>query len=332
MARLVRSDPELDPGFKRGGSGDRVQYLDASGEVPPARVRKRISLLAIPPAWIDVWIAADPMAHIQAVGTDAAGRKQYIYHRRWRQRQDRNKFVRALALAEALPRSRAFVTSALRREGFDRERALAVALRLLDEVAPRIGSARYLARHGSRGLTTLRRRDASVSGSLVTLSFPGKSGKHAHLEIEDEDLARAISALKVGRAGSALLWYQEGRSQVALTATDVNRSIHELLGGRFTAKDFRTLRGTKVAAEALARIGVVETKRERRNAEKLAAEAAARTLGNTPTVARASYIDPRVFQRYAKGHLLDIAVTPDSAIRRLLEPKQAKGTRAAPKR
>lgn len=260
------------------------------------------------------------MAHIQVVGTDLAGRRQYIYHRRWRQRQDRDKFVRALALAEALPRARARVTAALRRDELDHDRALAVALRLLDEAAPRVGSRRYLARYGSRGLTTLRRRDASVTGSVVTLSFPSKSGQRAHLEIDDEDLARAVSGLRSGRARSALLWYQRGRRQVALSATDVNSGIRELTGGDFTAKDFRTLRGTTLAAAALAHIGAVDSARDRKDAEKLAVAATADALGNTPAVARASYIDPRVFRRYAEGALLDRSVTPETAIQRLLEP------------
>ncbi len=322
MRRLVRARPEIDAGFRRVRAGRGFRYLDAKGGSAAKADRQRIRDLVIPPAWQDVWIAADPMAHIQAVGTDLAGRKQYIYHPRWRQRQNRDKFVRALALAEALPRARSFVTTALRRDEHDRDWALAVAFRLLDEAAPRVGSTRYLARYGSRGLTTLRRRDASVVDSVVTLAFPSKGGKRAHLEIDDEDLAPVISLLSAGRARAALLWYQRGRRQVALNASDVNTGIREITGGTFTAKDFRTLRGTTLAAEALARIGALDKPSERRAAEKLAVAAAADALGNTPSVARESYIDPRVFQRYAKGEVLDLAVTSESAIRRLLEPGQ----------
>lgn len=320
MPRLVRARPETDAGLRRVRAGRGFRYLDMNGR-PVARAdRRRIRDLVIPPAWQDVWIAAEPMAHIQAVGTDLAGRRQYIYHRRWRQSQDRDKFVRALALAEALPRARTQVTVALRRDDLDRDRALAVALRLLDEAAPRVGSRRYLDRYGSRGLTTLRRGDASVTGSVVTLSFPSKSGKRAHLEIDDEDLARAVSILRSGRARSALLWYQRGKRQIALSASDVNRGIRELTGGDFTAKDFRTLRGTTLAAAALARIGTVDRARDRKEAEKLAVAAAADALGNTPAVARASYIDPLVFRRYADGALLDRSVSSETAIQRLLEP------------
>lgn len=319
MARLVRARPDTDPGLRRVRAGRAFRYIDPDGKAVTDSERRRIRNLAIPPAWSDVWIAADPLAHIQAVGIDVAGRRQYLYHRRWRQRQDRDKFTRALALADALPNARAQVTRALHGEGATRERALAVAFRLLDEAAPRVGSSRYLARHGSRGLTTLRRRDASVTASTVALSFPGKSGKRAHLEIEDQDLANAISLFTEGVPASPLLWYQRGRRQKSLTPSDVNEYIHAITGGKFTAKDFRTLRGTTLAAEALSRIGSVATARERREAEKLAVRATADGLGNTPAVARGSYIDPRVFERYAQGEILDLTLSPDSAIRILLD-------------
>ncbi len=317
--RLARVRPGVDPGFRRVRAGSGFRYLDEAGAAAPDAAQQRIRDLVIPPAWHDVWIAADPLAHIQVVGTDDAGRRQYLYHALWRTRRDRGKFARALALAEALPRARARVTTALHGSAMDRERALAVSFRLLDRAAPRIGSARYLARHGSRGLTTLQRRDAAVAASVVVLSFPAKSGRRAVLEIDDAELAAAIGSLGAGRRGSPLLWYPDGRRQVALTPADVNAYVRELTGGVFTAKDFRTLRGTTVAAETLARIGVVDNARDRRHAELLAVRSTAEVLGNTPAVARASYIDPRVFRRYANGDVLDLTVTPEAAIRRLLD-------------
>ena len=224
----------------------------------------------IPPAWEDVWISVEPHAHIQAVGVDDAGRRQYLYHPQWRERRDRRKFARALALAEALPRARGRVTTALRRDDLDRERVLAASFRLLDEAAPRIGSARYLEQHGSRGLTTLQRRDAAVEASVVTLSFPGKSGKRALIEIDDDELAAVMAELTAGRPRSPLLSYQRGSRRVPLTPADVNAHVRSLTGGAFTAKDFRTLRGTILAAEALARIGTVDTAKDRKRAELLA--------------------------------------------------------------
>lgn len=265
-----------------------------------------------------MWIAADPRAHIQAVGTDGAGRRQYIYHPNWRSRRDRGKFARALDLAGRMPTARRRATVTIRAGGFTRDCALAVAFRLLDAAAPRIGSTEYLARHGSRGLTTLQRRHATVSGSTVTLSFPAKSGRQATLTIDDADLAEAMERLRAGRRRGPLLWYRRGRRQVGISAADVNGYLRDSIGRRFTAKDFRTLHGTLSAAAALARIGAVDTKRERAHAERLATQVAADDLGNTPAVARRSYIDPRVFDRYAHGELLDLSVAPETAIRRLL--------------
>lgn len=210
------------------------------------------------------------------------------------------------------------MTIALRREAIDRERVLAVAFRLLDGAAPRIGSSRYLARHGSRGLTTLRRGDAIIEASVITLSFPAKSGMRALIELDDEELALAMALLVRGRTGSPLLAYAHGRRRVALTPHEVNGYIRELTGGAFTAKDFRTLRGTILAAEALARTGAVATKRDRSRAEALAVRAAAQALGNTPAVARRSYVDPRIFSRYRAGEVLDLTISPESAIRVLL--------------
>ena len=317
MPRLVRVTPN-EPGFRRMRSGGVFRYVDTSGAAVSKQHQRRIQQLAIPPAWQDVWISPEPYGHIQAVGIDAAGRRQYIYHRRWRERRDTRKFARALELAEGLPRARAQVTRALRADGIDRDRVLAAAFRLLDTAAPRIGSARYLKSHGSRGLTTLQRRHAQVSGTVVTLSFPAKGGKRAEIELDDSDLASVISDLIAGRPRAALLAYDAGRSRRSLTAAEMNAHVRALTGGSFTAKDFRTLRGTITAADALARTGVTDTARQRRDAEALAVQATAELLGNTPAVARSSYIDPRVFRAYRRGALLSLDIAPESAIRRLI--------------
>ncbi|MGP3533385.1 DNA topoisomerase IB [Microbacterium sp. RD1] len=318
MARLIRVRPYEDPGYRRVRSGQSFQYLDHRDRPAPARDAERAHALVIPPAWREVWISRDPRGHIQAVGMDDAGRKQYLYHADWSKRRDKGKYARALALAEALPRARGRVTQSIRREALDRERVLAVAFRLLDQVAPRVGSARYFASNGSRGLTTLQRRDAEVDGIHVTLSFPAKSGKRAFLELDDEDLSIAVTELAVGRPRAALLAFSRGRRRVPLTPGDVNAYVRSLTGGSFTAKDFRTLRGTILAAEALARIGTVDTKSDLKRAELLAVRATAEALGNTPSVARSSYIDPRVFSLYRRGQLMDLDGSRDRAIRRLL--------------
>ncbi|MCT9819313.1 DNA topoisomerase IB [Microbacterium sp. W1N] len=318
MPRLRRVRPGDDPGYRRIRVGDRFRYTDHDGGALAADERERAVALVIPPAWEDVWISADPLGHVQATGVDEAGRMQYIYHPQWSAGRDKGKYARALQLAESLPRARGRITTSLRRDDLDRERVLAASFRLLDHAAPRIGSERYLKRHGSRGLTTLLRRDAAVDGTVLTLRFPGKSGKRQELDIDDPDLAEVSALLVAGRPASPLLAYTRGRRRVALTPKDVNDYVRTMTGGAFSAKDFRTLRGTILAADALARIGTVDTASDRKRAEVLAVRAASEALGNTPSVARGSYIDPRVFQRYRRGVLLDTTVSPESAIRALI--------------
>ncbi|KJQ53015.1 DNA topoisomerase IB [Microbacterium sp. SA39] len=329
MAALTRVVPGEDPGFRRVRSGSGFRYVDHANTPAPDADRERIRDLVIPPAWTDVWISADPLAHIQAVGVDEAGRKQYLYHPLWRVSRDRRKFVRALDLAAALPGARAQVTRALRDEGQTKEKALAVAFRLLDDAALRIGSERYLVRHGSRGLTTLRRRDVRVEGSSVALSFPAKSGQTASIEITDDSLAEALTEFAAGSPREFLLAYRRGRKRVRITPAEVNNYVREITGASFSAKDFRTLHGTITAADALARIGPLDTRGDRGKAERLAVQATAAALGNTTAVARGSYIDPRVFRLYARGQTLDLTVTPETAIRRLLggPKKQRKASR-----
>jgi DNA topoisomerase I len=318
VARLIRVRPYEDPGFRRVRAGSSWRYVDHTGSAVGDVDAERAHALVIPPAWREVWIAREPSAHIQAVGTDDAGRRQYMYHAEWTKRRDKGKFSRALALADALPKARRRVTQSLRREALDRERVLAVSFRLLDQVAPRVGSARYFTTNGSRGLTTLQRRDAEIDGSHVTLSFPAKSGKRAFLQLDDDDLAAALQELAAGRSRAPLLAYARGRRRVPLKPADVNAYVRALTGGSFTAKDFRTLRGTILAAEALARIGTVDTKTDLKRAELLAVRATAEALGNTPAVARSSYIDPRVFELYRKGRLMELGGSADNAIRHLI--------------
>ncbi|MCP1429740.1 DNA topoisomerase-1 [Microbacterium foliorum] len=315
---LTRVVPGQTPGIRRVRSGSGFRYLDAAGQSVVEADRERIEDLVIPPRWHDVWIAADPLAHIQAVGTDDAGRRQYLYHPLWRTGRDQRKFARALKLAAALPAARAKVTRAIGEPGLSKERALAVAFRLLDDGALRIGSERYLVKHGSRGLSTLRRRDVRIEGSTVSLEFPAKSRQLASIEITDGPLAEALSEFAVGSPRETLLAYRKGRRRVRLTSGEINAYLRTVAGSAFTAKDFRTLHGTILAADALARIGRLETKTERRRAERLAVQATASALGNTIAVARGSYIDPKVFRLYARGRLLDLSVSPETAIRKLL--------------
>ena len=318
MPRLKRVRPGVDLGYRRLRSGTGFRYLDADGNPLPKEEAERVRALVLPPAWQDVWICADANGHVQATGVDEAGRVQYRYHPQWTAGRDKGKYARALQLAEALPRARGRVTTSLRRQDIDQERVLAAAFRLLDLAAPRVGAERYLVKHGSRGLTTLLRRDAVVEGTVVALRFPGKSGQRQEMEVDDVDLAAAVELLVGGRPASPLLAYLRGRRRVALSPRDVNLYVRSMTGGTFTAKDFRTLRGTITAADALARIGPTTKKSELARAEVLAVKVTAEALGNTPSVARSSYIDPRVFDRYRRGILLDTSVSPESAIRTLI--------------
>lgn len=319
MARLHRVSPGDDPGLTRTVSADgTVRIRRADGRAAGARERRRIEALVIPPAWTEVWICPDPLGHIQVVGTDAAGRRQYLYHPQWQDRRGRSKYERALDLAEALPHARARVTQALRGEDLDRQRVLATAFRLLDLSALRIGSRAALRRRRSRGLTTLQRRHATVDGPVVTLSFRGKNRIEHRLQLEDEDLAAAITQLIAGDPRTPLLSWREGRRRHVVAPALVNEYIAEVTGGEFTAKDLRTLHGTVIAAQALARSGAVTGRRARAKAEREAVHASAEALGNTPAVARGSYIDPRVFTRYRRGELLEATRSPEAALRDLL--------------
>jgi DNA topoisomerase IB len=269
----------------------------------------RIAELVIPPAWRDVWICLDPRGHLQATGLDAAGRKQYLYHARWRAHRDRRKFDSMLAFGAALPRLRRGVAHDLRLDGAERlrvehlteQRVLACAARLLDLGFFRIGSEDYAERNESYGLTTMLREHVTVGEREVIFDFPAKSGQRRVQAIADRDVLAMLAALKRRRTGEQLLAYRAAAGWRELTAEEVNAYLKLRLGGPFTAKDFRTWNATVLAAVALA--GGEEARghaaRERR--VKQAIETVAGYLGNTPAVCRASYVDPRVIDRFQAG-------------------------------
>lgn len=318
MPRLRRSNP-TGPGIRRAGS-TRVRYLDADGRtIQDAHVLERITSLVIPPAWTDVWIAADELGHIQAVGTDQAGRRQYLYHPQWRARQDRVKFDRAVLLAEVLPSARRSVSRDLHGAELSRQRALAAAFRIIDLSSLRVGSEQYLHDNGSRGLTTLLCSHAVVTPSTVELTFPAKSGKLWRSTVTDAPLAAFVKAMQQQRGPrSRLLAWRDTRWHPVTTML-VNDDIHTRTGEELTAKDFRTLRGTSIAATSLAHSGRSKHGAEEDAAIRSAIEATARALGNTTAVAKSSYIDPRIFDRYRAGTLLDTRRSPESALLRLLQ-------------
>lgn len=322
MSRLRRSDPGA-PGLRRltGDHGEHVLVDERGRTVTDADTLARVEALVIPPAWHDVWISPHPNGHIQAVGIDDAGRKQYLYHQQWRLRRDAEKFDRVLTLAHTLPSARRVVGRDLASPGFTRRRALAAAFRLIDDSAVRIGSEQYLRSARTRGLTTLLCRHVEVDGTRVLLSFPGKGGLPWRSGIEDAPLARYLAeVLAVRGERSRLLSWRDTRWH-NLDAAEVNEYLRARTGIETTAKDFRTLRGTLIAAETLALTEPAATERERRSAIGEAVRRTAEVLGNTPAVARNSYIDPRVFDRYRSGHVLQLRPrrAPEAALIDLLE-------------
>jgi DNA topoisomerase-1 len=323
--RLRHSDP-AGPGIRRL-PGAEPRFVDIRGRaLSDADELARIEALAIPPAWVDVWVSPWADGHIQAVGTDAAGRRQYLYHDDWRLKRDAAKFDRMLELAAALPGARRTVTRDLRRAGLPRERILAAAFRMIDRAALRIGDERYRRAYGSRGLTTLLVRDATATPEAIELRFPAKSGQGWDSSFRDPELARVLAALADGRRPGArlLAWHADAAPPARrgawhpLRPADVNEDIRARTRVDASAKDFRTLRGTIVAADELARHGAASSARERNAAEREAVAAAAAALGNTPAVARASYVDPRVFDRYRNGELIERQRSPEAALIDLL--------------
>jgi DNA topoisomerase-1 len=268
-------------------------------------VRERLESIGIPPAWTDVWIAPYENGHIQATGVDAVGRRQYIYHPSWRERKDRLKFDRSLQLAETLPSARRLVTRDLRSAGLTRERVLAAGFRMLDSGSLRVGSERYTNENGSHGLATLLCAHVKVRKDELRLSFPAKSGKTWESRIDDADLADVVRSLKRRGGNARLLAYKNGRSWHPVTSAEINDYVKERTGGDFTAKDFRTLRGTVAAAVSLARSGPQAKISARKRAVSRAMVDAAAVLGNTPSIARKSYVDPRILDHFEAGETID---------------------------
>jgi DNA topoisomerase I len=319
MARLRRSSCSA-PGIARRKHGHGFSYVDPDGErIDDPDVLERIAQLAIPPAWREVWICIDARGHLQATGLDAARRKQYLYHEDWRAHRDRQKFDSMVAFGRALPKLRRRVvrdlgtrsarsrkSSASLDERLSRERVLACAVRLLDVGFFRIGSDDYAERNESYGLTTMLRKHVTVEDRELIFDFPAKSGQRRVQAIADGDALDVVAELKRRRSGTQLLAYREDGRWVELDAEEVNDYLKRNGGEGFSAKDFRTWNATVLAAVALAvRDRERETTKATRGARERDVKAAIKTvaayLGNTPAVCRASYVDPRVIDRYQAG-------------------------------
>ncbi len=315
VGRLRRSDC-AGLGIRRRRCGRGFTYVDADGErIEAEETLERIRELAIPPAWEDVWICADPFGHIQATGVDAAGRKQYLYHERWQQRAAQRKFAAMREFAAALPRLRRAVSRDLNLEGAPRERALSCAVRLVDLGFFRVGGEEYAEANGSYGVATLRRAHVSRDGDELVFDFPAKSGQRRVQSVRDTAVLRAVEAMRARRRGpDDLLVYREGRTWHDVRSADVNAYIQAQIGEGFSAKDFRTWHATVLAAVELAGAPKSRSRAGAERAIRAAIERVAEALGNTPAVCRDSYIDPRVLDRYREGRTIRLPATSNGAL------------------
>jgi DNA topoisomerase IB len=322
VTRLRRADCS-GPGIARRRRGRSFSYTGPDGRaVSDPEVLARIRALAIPPAWREVWICPLPNGHLQAVGTDAAGRRQYLYHEAWRARRDQAKFDHMLEFAHALPGLRERVAEHLAGAGLTRERVLACAARLLDRGFFRMGSEGYAEQNQTYGLATIRKRHVRLDGELITFDYAAKNGKRRLTSVLDPPVREVVARLKRRRGGGhELLAYRQGRRWVDLRSEDINDYIKEQTGGDFTAKDFRTWNATVLAAVALASsFPHARSRTARTRAISRAVTEVAHYLGNTPAVSRASYIDPRVFDRYRSGLTIAGVLTELGEVEELGEP------------
>jgi len=352
MPRLRRSDVTA-AGLSRARKGDTWCYTAADGStICDPELIARLDALVIPPAWAEVWISPYANGHIQAVGTDAAGRRQYLYHPMWRRQRDQEKFDRVLLVAERLPEVRLGIDATLRTGGLTRERVLAAAVRLLDLGFFRIGGEEYAEANHTYGLATIRKEHVTVSSDgLLTFNYVAKDSKQRIQTVADDQVCSVVSALKRRRGGGEeLLAYRgRGRAWVDVRSTEINDYLRHLFGMECTAKDFRTWHATVLAAVGLAvSLPASTSPSTRKRAVSRTVKEVSDYLGNTPAVCRASYIDPRILDLYDDGITIvdDLDElgegTPlgslathgpvEQAVRRLLrEPKASRG-RVAPSR
>jgi DNA topoisomerase-1 len=266
---------------------------------------ERIESLVIPPAWRDVWISPRPSARLQATGVDSAGRVQYLYHPDFRAQREQEKFDKLTLFADRLPDLRAVMAEHMELDELAPERICAVALRLINLGWFRVGSERYARSSRTYGITTLRKRHAKVRGSRVTLSFRGKGRLHVRAAVVDAELAAAMRELLALEGGSRLFRYRRNGDLCSLTGERLNDYIGEHMGDEFTAKDFRTWGGTLLAAIGLAERGPQDTVAESKRCVVQVVRRVAEQLGNTPAVARSSYISPAVIEQYMDGRTIE---------------------------
>ena len=294
------------PGFTRRIGPDGAVYLDPRGVVVTDEATiARLKKLAIPPAYTEVWICADPRGHLQAIGRDARGRRQYRYHPDWRTIRDQAKYGKMLVFGEKLPGLRARVQKDLALPGLPRAKVVAVVVTLLEKTMMRIGNDEYARTNKSFGLTTLRRRHARVKGAALVLDFRAKHGIQQHIELKDRRLAGIVSRLQDLRGQELFQYVDEDGVQHDIASHDVNEYLQEVTGEDITAKDFRTWAATNLAALALQEFEQFDSHAAAKKNVLRAIEKVSRLLGNTPAICRKCYIHPRIVDGYLDGSLAD---------------------------
>lgn len=295
------------PGIRRVAQGKGFAYETPDGKtITDESELARIRSLAVPPAYTDVWICPVPNGHLQATGRDARGRKQYRYHKRWREVRDENKYARMVAFAESLPKIRKRIEDDLTLAGLPREKVLATVVELLQSTAIRVGNDEYAKDNGSYGLTTMQNRHAKVQGSNVRFAFRGKSGvKHA-IDLRDRRLARIIRQCQDLPGQDLFEYVDDDGTAHAIDSADVNEYIREISGDEFSAKDFRTWLGTVTCATMLCGLEAAETQTERKQRVADVIKDVAKRLGNTPAVCRKCYVHPDVVDAYLESGSLQL--------------------------
>ncbi|KHO23359.1 DNA topoisomerase IB [Mycolicibacterium setense] len=305
------------PGIHRVRRGRRFSYRDDDGAaVTDAATLKRIEDLVIPPAWKKVWISPHPNGHIQAVGTDVAGRRQYLYHSQWQQERGEEKFDRVLELSAGLADWRSAIARDLRRRGLTRDRVLALGLRLLDLGYFRAGGDHYAEENNSFGVATLLREHITLHPDAVEFDYPAKSGVRRMLLVEDPAVVRAVRSLQRSRGnGDRLLAFRNSSEWTEVHAEDLNVRFKEMVGDGYTVKDLRTWHGTVLAAESFVDADPPIDGKVIKRVESAVMREVAEALGNTPAVARSAYVDPRVVDAYRDGLTIGPAVRRAARVR-----------------
>ncbi|MCB2254422.1 DNA topoisomerase IB [Pseudomonas chlororaphis] len=294
---------DSQPGISRRKRRGTFIYFDPQGQRIADREQiQRINALAVPPAYTDVWICADPQGHLQATGRDARGRKQYRYHPRWREVRDADKYSRLLQFGTALPSLRRRLEALLAAPGFSRDKVMATVISLLDATLIRVGNSQYARDNRSYGLTTLRNRHVAIKGSSILFQFRGKSGIEHQITVKDPRLARILKRCLELPGQNLFQYLDENGERHSVSSSDVNAYLRELTGADFTAKDYRTWAGSALALAVLRELHWEPEAEAKRQVVEMV-KAVARQLGNTPAVCRKCYIHPAVLEGFVQGRL-----------------------------